>query len=338
MLVKLWATHPHSEEGRKLAAEMKAAKLPLDALTAAARAEKQREKQKQEEKKRREREEKARLAAARKAAAAGGKGTGASIPSSTNSNGWVNQSQAGPSSQPILSDILEASERFNPRQTGSAADQYGLQEQALQHMPTTTKPNGIKTPMLRYQLQALRWLLDQEQPQLPLNASQQAVQLWKREHSTTRLYTNIATNFSVEAPPTLVSGGILADDMGLGKTLEMISLIVADNEQAGQRTGTTLIVAPLSVMSNWSGQIEQHMHADRALSVYVYHGAGRVPMKAGDFSGYDVVITTYQTLASDYMPKSTGAGVKPPAKKIRSSGLYSVEWRRVILDEGHIVR
>ena len=41
--------------------------------------------------------------------------------------------------------------------------------------------------------------------------------------------------------------------MGLGKTLEMIALIVADLSSKAENK-TTLIVAPLGVMSNWSGQ------------------------------------------------------------------------------------
>lgn len=57
-------------------------------------------------------------------------------------------------------------------------------------------------------------------------------------------------------------------------------------------------------------------------------------MKAADFAEYDVVITTYQTLASDYMPK----GKAMPGRELRASGLYSVNWRRIILDEGHIIR
>lgn len=125
--------------------------------------------------------------------------------------------------------------------------------------------------------------------------------------------------------------------MGLGKTLEMISLLVADYEKAGCRTGPTLIVAPLSVMSNWSGQIALHVHEKHALSVYRYHGNGCVKMSADDFSKYDVVITTYQTLASDYMP-GKGSSSKQPERKLRSTGLYNMEWRRAILDEGHIVR
>lgn len=41
--------------------------------------------------------------------------------------------------------------------------------------------------------------------------------------------------------------------MGLGKTLEMIALIVSDLASSTVKK-TTLIVAPLGIMSNWSGQ------------------------------------------------------------------------------------
>lgn len=43
--------------------------------------------------------------------------------------------------------------------------------------------------------------------------------------------------------------------MGLGKTLEMIALMVADSNSNELPNKTTLIVAPLGVMSNWSGQV-----------------------------------------------------------------------------------
>ncbi len=85
--------------------------------------------------------------------------------------------------------------------------------------------------------------------------------MWKRARGKDNVFTNIATNFSYkDEEPTLASGDILADDMGLGKTLEVISLIVADLELESfqPRHGeskTTLIVAPLSVMSNWNGQV-----------------------------------------------------------------------------------
>lgn len=87
-------------------------------------------------------------------------------------------------------------------------------------------------------------------------------------------------------------------------------------------------------MSNWNDQIARHVSKDHPLRVYTYHAGGKKAMKPSDFGEYDVVITTYQTLASDYLPhKST-----KPAPVPRSTGLYSVKWRRIVLDEGHIIR
>lgn len=57
-------------------------------------------------------------------------------------------------------------------------------------------------------------------------------------------------------------------------------------------------------------------------------------MKPEEFAQYDVCITTYQTLASDYLPPHASEAASVP----RSTGLYSVKWRRIILDEGHTIR
>ena len=80
-----------------------------------------------------------------------------------------------------------------------------------------------------------------------------------------------------------------------------------------------------------------HVDSDFPLRVLTYHGANKKPMNSRDFAEFDVVITTYGTLASEYMPSSKGKkGV--PAPIPRQSGLYSVNWRRTILDEGHNIR
>ncbi|KAF2485484.1 SNF2 family N-terminal domain-containing protein [Neohortaea acidophila] len=333
--VRMYGPDPQSEEGVLLAAEMKAEKLPLNGLKAAEKEEQAREKAKKEAEKKRQREEQQRIAEARRAAALGGTGLGARSMAPPSQNGWSNSSQAGPNAQPVMADILEASQRFNPREIGHATDQYGNKEEALKNMPLADQPKGIRTQMLPYQLQALSWLLDREHPQLPPPGSKQAVQLWKRSDRQ-GLFTNLATTFSVKEP-VLTAGGILADDMGLGKTIEMIALLAADKEKSGQKCHT-LIVAPLSVLSNWKTQIETHCHENSKLSVYIHHGAGRVASAPADFQQYDVVVTTYQTLATEYMPKGKNSASKQPERKLRSSGLYSVHWNRVILDEGHVVR
>lgn len=337
LLVHSYGPDPQTDAGQMVVEEMKEAKLPLHALKEAEKQKKQREKEIKDAEKRRQQEQKKRLADARKAAAVGGSGSGSRFPQDPSQRGWTNLTQAGDSAQPVMADILEASQRINPRQVGQATDQYGVQEAMLEQMPSMKRPAAIKTDMLPYQLQALKWLLDQEDPQPPPCGSKEAVQLWKRSGQQDSLFMNIATSFSQKETPCFARGGILADDMGLGKTLEMISLIVADNDKAGRKTGTTLIVAPLSVMSNWRGQISHHLHKNHKLSMYTYHSAGRVNMNATDFAEYDVVITTYQTLASDYMPKGNSKS-KAPERQLRKSGLYSMKWRRVILDEGHTVR
>ena len=108
---------------------------------------------------------------------------------------------------------------------------------------------------------------------------------------------------------------------------------VADSN-VSSKSKTTLIIAPVGVMSNWSGQIAHHIKPDHALRVMVYHGNNKKPMKAEDFGEYDVVITSYGTLATEYFPR--GKKDAPPVP--RSQGLFSTHWRRVILDEGHIIR
>jgi SWI/SNF-related matrix-associated actin-dependent regulator of chromatin subfamily A3 len=171
-------------------------------------------------------------------------------------------------------------------------------------------------------------MLAMEKPKLPSQGSKDVVQLWKRSTIKAGLFTNIATNFTTAQEPKLAKGGILADDMGLGKTLQVISVIL----QGGR--GTTLIIAPVSVMSNWSQQIQKHVKAEKALKVLTYHGAGRKAMGPAEFSCYDVVITTYGTLSVEYMPaNSKTAGPIP-----RKQGLFSMEWKRVVLDEGHQIR
>src|SRR5271170_6356434 len=156
------------------------------------------------------------------------------------------------------------------------------------------------------------------------------------------------------AEPKLARGGILADDMGLGKTLQyyppildvranfrIISLLVANPKDSGipyvpfpVGASGTLIVCPLSLLSNWTSQIEQHL-APSTLSVLVFHGANKKDANL-DLSKYDVVITSYGTLAADYKTEGLDKSDQKPAKSSRS--LFGRMWKRVVLDEGHTIR
>ena len=224
-----------------------------------------------------------------------------------------------------LEQVLETAQSYNPREVQDVVNKFGAGEEVLSQMPMADQPAQMKTQMLPYQRQGLKWMQNQESCTLPPASSTDVVQLWERQQNG---YLNIATNFFTAKPPALAKGGILADDMGLGKTIQVLSLIISDDSRAGR---PSLIVAPLSVMSNWSAQAEKHVHPDHVFNILIYHGATRGDLKSADFARYDIVITTYQTMALELSscgaPKTTG-----------TSGLFSTSWRRIILDEGHQIR
>lgn len=74
-------------------------------------------------------------------------------------------------------------------------------------------------------------------------------------------------------------------------------------------------------MSNWAQQASQHLQEAKALKVTIYHGAGKLTAK--ELMSHNIVVTSYGTLMSDRSSKSP---------------LFSSSWKRVILDEGHVIR
>ncbi|KAL3910186.1 MAG: hypothetical protein SGILL_007793, partial [Bacillariaceae sp.] len=108
----------------------------------------------------------------------------------------------------------------------------------------------------------------------------------------------------------------------------------------------TMIVCPVSVMSNWITQIDTHI-ADDTLRVGIYQGQGREDLLPGIKNGaYDVVITSYHTLAAEHSKifggkmalKSVHSNSKPPAKRSKKESIFDVLFHRIVLDEGHTIR
>ncbi|KAF8745233.1 HIRAN domain, partial [Rhizoctonia solani] len=92
----------------------------------------------------------------------------------------------------------------------------------------------------------------------------------------------------------------------------------------------TLLIAPISLLSQWQSELERSSHPD-TLRVLVWHGLNRAnlfevlgPQAKGE-RPVDVVITSYGTLSSEYANVEKG----------KSSQIYDIQWMRVVLDEAH---
>ncbi|MGI5156309.1 DEAD/DEAH box helicase [Microbispora sp. CA-102843] len=113
-------------------------------------------------------------------------------------------------------------------------------------------------------------------------------------------------------------GGILADDMGLGKTAQTLSLMMKERE-SGERTGATLLVCPMSLLSNWQKEAARFAPS---LDVYLHHGTGRLRGEelAERVGVADLVLTTYGTALRD------------------RDALARFAWARLVCDEAQAIK
>ncbi|XP_075725687.1 transcription termination factor 2-like isoform X4 [Rhipicephalus microplus] len=145
-----------------------------------------------------------------------------------------------------------------------------------------------------------------------------------------------------------------ADAMGLGKTLTMLSLVeqqrsrdkahklaakIKSNDKTDGKNdsetaapapprGGTLVVCPLSLLHQWEEEVQRHLPGQ--WQVHVHHGRNRT-VDPEELARCDLVVTTYDTISSDWARvDATGkSGLSP---------LFTVKWRRLVLDEAHNIR
>ena len=163
-------------------------------------------------------------------------------------------------------------------------------------------------------------------------------------------------------------GGVLADEMGLGKTIEMLSLMHSHVEagveaaRASSSGGkvdsvnslprlprastsvepapaTTLVVAPMSLLAQWASEAEKASKSG-SLKVLVYYGAEKnanlqtLCCAANAASAPNLIITSYGVVLSEFNAvASSHAG-----NKGSSTGLFSLDYFRIILDEAHMIK
>ncbi|KAK0629251.1 SNF2 family N-terminal domain-containing protein [Bombardia bombarda] len=193
----------------------------------------------------------------------------------------------------------------------------------------------LKSDLLNHQQRALSYMLQRESGAIP-----EKYRLWQKgSHGGQELYIHRITKTRSQVRPEEMGGGVLADEMGMGKTFSTLALIVqtieaglewAEQKRSEEHTSgkarryshATLIVVPSALLINtWLNEIE--LHIQDGLKTVKYHGQGR-EKDLSELEQADVVITTYNTLASEFSP--------------RKAVLDRINWYRIVLDEAHIIR
>ncbi|KAJ3535529.1 hypothetical protein NM208_g536 [Fusarium decemcellulare] len=186
----------------------------------------------------------------------------------------------------------------------------------------------------RHQKQALTFMLRRERGWAFYDQQPDVWEMVDTDHE--RFFVNRISNAHQSQEPPQCYGGIIADPMGLGKTLTMIALAATDIDNYSTHINTeeteqlavsaTLIVVPPPLLGTWEEQISEHV-VDHGLAYRRHHRETRLS-STNELEDCNIVLTTYHTVSADW---NTGRGVG-------ISALFSVRWRRVILDEAHVIR
>jgi SNF2 family DNA or RNA helicase len=197
--------------------------------------------------------------------------------------------------------------------------------------------DGAFFSLRKPELQALRNLIEearalQDKPDGPLRISRFQAGLWDEltelgvvNHQARAWQQQVAGLLSLDSvpakePPATLSarlrpyqrdgfgwlaflwqfrlGGILADDMGLGKTVQSLALI-CHAKQADPTLSPFLVIAPTSVVSNWSDEAARFAPELAVVSI-----ADTLRRRGQDLAeiiaGADVVVTSYTLFRLDF--------------------------------------
>ena len=116
-------------------------------------------------------------------------------------------------------------------------------------------------------------------------------------------------------------GACLADDMGLGKTIQILALLLVLKDQTGGSREPSLLVAPASLLANWTSEMARFTPDLRALVAHpsVLPADKLKTLPPERLAEIDLVIASYGSLQ-------------------RVPWLADTSWRLVILDEAQAIK
>ncbi|OQD74787.1 hypothetical protein PENDEC_c009G00804 [Penicillium decumbens] len=245
------------------------------------------------------------------------------------------------------------------------------------NMPEAHPPSTFTMDLRKYQKQALYWMLSKEKDKKEAR-ERSMHPLWEEytwptmdvddkdlpiiegiDHFYVNPYSgDLSVDFPTQEQHCL--GGILADEMGLGKTIEMLSLIhshktepkphVLDgitsvNDLAGLPNSagvvpapyTTLVVAPTSLLSQWESEALKASEPG-TMRTLLYYGADTAVnlrdlcCESKYSTAPNVVVTSYGVVLSEFRQLSQSSAMT------NHTGLFSVDFFRIILDEAHLIK
>lgn len=169
-------------------------------------------------------------------------------------------------------------------------------------------------------------------------------------NNSDHFYANLYNGeFSTEKPlvKNFLKGGILADEMGLGKTILTLALIHSVPYDLETLAGSyrkyasksTLIVVPMSLLSQWKNEFNRSNNNKNHLC-YIYYGdlvqADLANLLCNRENNIPIVVlTTYGTVQNEWARISK---LRDEDGRLPLIGLYSVDFFRIVLDEGHTIR
>ncbi|RPA76893.1 hypothetical protein BJ508DRAFT_417390 [Ascobolus immersus RN42] len=212
--------------------------------------------------------------------------------------------------------------QHNPRtQTKVSTDLQKLLPEVWKGAKTTFKAmvfskselGRLRTTLLPHQVEAVSFMRHQEE--------------CGEEHIKKKIKSE---SFEEDDEEDYQLGGILADEMGLGKSLSTLALIGTtlpewekDSEKEQKPSGrVTLLITPTSTLASWKDQINEHIHDKGIRTLYYYGTAAERQTLAEKFDDYDLVVTSYATVSTDW----------------KKGLLHDRTWHRIVLDEAHYIR